>query len=587
MHQPGEIIHQRYRITDVLGKGGVGITYSAVDTQTDSVVAIKAVSLKQLSDWKQVELFEREARVLAKLDHPNIPKYLDYFDLETKKDKVFYIVQQLAPGKSLFELVQSGWRVREVEVKQIAAQILSILDYLHSLKPPVIHRDIKPQNLILDESGKVYLVDFGAVQNTYYDTLMRGSTVVGTYGYMAPEQFRGQAFPATDLYSLGATLLFLLTHRSPAELPQNALKLDFKSQVNVSDAFVEWLEKILEPDAEDRFSSAKQALDRLYKKRSRSSVIKIKRKLTVLSVFAVAVIGILSLNSNKQNILIRTGFYQKRLCSNTSLMKNYLRYGSDININLKINGKSKPFLYCLIAKTDNELLDLVKARESQIQRENIYQQILFYGFIKNNNYQAVKKMIQQGFDVNTEFEKDIKYEKYREGYFCLNSTPLYEAIFANNLEIVKLLVNNNAKLNEHCKADDSIISTYSDDEIITPLSKAIYLNQVDIVKFLLENGAKIDDTLIHFPLTKAIILEKYELLNVLLENGLNPAAKSEFSRIEHLGTVKTKWFGEYPKGGMHGVTGVFKYSSLLDFAKAKQKYKIVDLFSEYIEVNNK
>jgi len=247
-HQSEEIINQRYKITHVLGKGGVGITYSAIDLKNDSTVAIKAVSLRQLDDWKQVELFEREARVLAKLDHPHIPRYLDYFDIKTEKDKVFYIVQQLAPGKSLFQLVESGWRTTEAEVKQIAEQILLILTYLHAQDPPIIHRDIKPHNLIRSDDGKIFLVDFGAVQNTYYDTLMQGSTVVGTYGYMAPEQFRGKAEPATDLYSLGATLLYLLTHRSPSELPQNALKLNFKSQVNISESFSDWLDKILEPD---------------------------------------------------------------------------------------------------------------------------------------------------------------------------------------------------------------------------------------------------------------------------------------------------------------------------------------------------
>ena len=109
-HSPGELIKQRYRIDNILGKGGVGITYGAFDTINKTTVAIKAVSLRQLNDWKQVELFEREAEVLAKLEHPNIPQYLDYFDIETDKDKVFYIVQQLAPGKSLFQLVEEGWR---------------------------------------------------------------------------------------------------------------------------------------------------------------------------------------------------------------------------------------------------------------------------------------------------------------------------------------------------------------------------------------------------------------------------------------------------------------------------------------------
>ena len=239
IHQPQEIIHQKYRITGILDKGGVAITYSAVNLETDFSVAIKVISLKQLNDWKQIELFEREAEVLQKLNHPAIPQYIDYFNIETETDKAFYLVQQLAPGKSLAQLVESGWRVSEEEVKNIAKQILSILSYLHSLEPPVIHRDIKPSNLIRDNDGKIYLVDFGAVQNTYYNTLTQGSTVVGTYGYMAPEQFRGQALPATDLYSLGATLLYLLTHRSPAELPQDTLKLDFRNSVDISESFAD------------------------------------------------------------------------------------------------------------------------------------------------------------------------------------------------------------------------------------------------------------------------------------------------------------------------------------------------------------
>ena len=591
VHQLGAVIYERYKITHILGKGGVGTTYSATDLETDSIVAIKAVSLRQLDDWKQVELFEREASVLAKLDHPNIPKYLDYFNVETDKDKVFYIVQQQAPGESLFQLVESGWRTTEAEVKQIAKQVLSILIYLHSLDPPVIHRDIKPHNLIRSDDGRIFLVDFGAVQNTYYDTLMQGSTVVGTYGYMASEQFRGKAEPATDLYSLGATILYLLTHRSPAELPQNTLKLDFKSQVNISEAFADWLEKILEPDPLDRFKSAKKALNRLYKKRSRSSTIRIKRKLTALSVFAIAVIGVLSLNSNKQDILIRTGFYQKRLCFNTSLMKNYLKYGNDININLKINGKPKPFLYCLIAKTDNELLNLIQARESQIQKKDIYHQILFYGFIKNNNYQAVEKMIQQGFDVNTEFKKDFKYEKNREGYFCPNSTPIYEAILTNNLDIVKLLVNNGAKLNEHCKASRSV-SIYNNDKIITPLSKAIFLNQAGVVELLIENGAEIDYKLIPLTLSRLIVFEQsygsvHELLKVLLENGLNPAEHNEFSRKEYISKIDNPVYRKTPEGHTPGKDAIIKYDSLLHFTKAKKKYEIIDLFNQYISSKTK
>jgi len=250
-HDSGEIIAERYRIIEVLGQGGVGTTYSAEDLNNGQHVALKALSLKGMSSWKTSELFEREARVLSVLDHPGIPQYIDYFQVETETNRRFYIAQQLAPGKSLAILVESGWRTKVAEIKDIAIQILEILVYLHQQTPPVIHRDIKPQNVIRDEKGRVFLVDFGAVQDTYHSTFARNSTVVGTFGYMAPEQFRGQAVPTTDIYGLGATLLFLLTHRSPADLPQDRLKLDFRSRVQISEEFADILEKMLEPDVED------------------------------------------------------------------------------------------------------------------------------------------------------------------------------------------------------------------------------------------------------------------------------------------------------------------------------------------------
>jgi hypothetical protein len=104
------------------------------------------------------------------------------------------------------------------------------------------------------------LVDFGAVQDVYHNTLTGGNTVVGTYGYMAPEQFRGQAVLATDLYALGATLIFLLTLKAPTDLPHRQLKIDFRPHVRVTKQFADWLERMIEPVAEDRFLSAEEAL---------------------------------------------------------------------------------------------------------------------------------------------------------------------------------------------------------------------------------------------------------------------------------------------------------------------------------------
>jgi eukaryotic-like serine/threonine-protein kinase len=275
IYQPGDLIGDRYIILQQLGQGGNAITYAAKDLEIEEQVAIKILSLKKLDSWKKVELFEREAKILQQLEHYAIPKYIDYFQVKTKNDNLFYIVQQLAPGKSLATLIESGWQPDEITVKQIAEQVLEILIYLQQLMPPVIHRDIKPQNIILGDDDKIFLVDFGAVQDTYHHTVM-GSTVVGTYGYMAAEQFRGQAFLSTDLYGLGTTLLFLLTGQSPAELPEKKLKIDFRNLVTISLEFADWLDKLIEPSHEDRLPSAKTALEVLQGKQPLNNYITLK-----------------------------------------------------------------------------------------------------------------------------------------------------------------------------------------------------------------------------------------------------------------------------------------------------------------------
>ncbi|MEI6428524.1 MAG: serine/threonine-protein kinase [Pseudanabaena sp. ELA607] len=264
-HRVGAILNQRYRITGQLGQGATGITYSGEDLQspTSQPVAIKTLSLRQAGEWKMLELFEREAKVLAHISHPRIPKYIDYLTVDTPQDRRFYLVQEQIDGDSLATLIRDGWRTDEATVKAIAAQVLEILIYLHGLIPPVIHRDIKPQNLIRNHEGDIYLVDFGAVQDLYRYGTGTSFTFVGTHGYIAPEQFQGTAQPASDLYSLGATLVYLLTHCPPGNLPQQRMKIDFRALCQPSAGFAQWLDQLLEPVIEDRFSTAVMALGAL------------------------------------------------------------------------------------------------------------------------------------------------------------------------------------------------------------------------------------------------------------------------------------------------------------------------------------
>jgi eukaryotic-like serine/threonine-protein kinase len=260
------ILENRYQILGLLGEGGSGKTYLALDLQSHIKVAIKVLSLRGMGDWKTLELFEREAKILAQLEHPAIPGYLDYFQTEIAGEEAFCLLQAIAPGRSLTSWVESGYAFSESELRDIATQILKILSYLQTFSPPIIHRDLKPQNLLWSESGEIYLVDFGAVRDTYHLTITGGSTIVGTYGYMAPEQFRGQAVLATDLYGLATTLLYLKSGQDPADLPVKQMKIDFRERVKLSTDFANWIDRLLEPIPEDRYRNADRALDYLHGK---------------------------------------------------------------------------------------------------------------------------------------------------------------------------------------------------------------------------------------------------------------------------------------------------------------------------------
>jgi serine/threonine protein kinase len=274
------VLKERYAIQHGLGKNGGRQTLLARDLQTQELVVIKILTFSADFQWDDLKLFEREAETLQSLSHPAIPRYLDYFEFQTPKTKGLALVQSYIEAKSLAEWVESGRKFNEKEIKQIANNLLEILIYLQHQNPPVIHRDIKPSNILLaDRSplkqkhsalnkggwlGEVYLVDFGSVQTL---AAKEGSTVtvVGTYGYMPPEQFGGRAVPASDLYGLGATLIYLVTGVHPAELPQEDLRINFEPKIALSSEFVDWLQWMTEPDLNSRLTSAYRALEALEK----------------------------------------------------------------------------------------------------------------------------------------------------------------------------------------------------------------------------------------------------------------------------------------------------------------------------------
>ncbi|QDZ38727.1 serine/threonine protein kinase [Euhalothece natronophila Z-M001] len=307
-HQIGDIIGDRFRITEKLGEGNVTTTFAAIDEAQDQTVAIKSLSFSDVKDWKTLELFEREAKTLKQLDHPQIPNYVDYLQIDTPNgDRELCIVQELAEGKSLHQLKCEGWQPSEAEVKSIAEEVLNVLSYIHNLKPPIIHRDIKPHNIIRQKNGKIVLVDFDAIQ----DRLLGGTTIVGTYGYMAPEQYQGRAQPTSDLYGLGATVLYLLTGKDTAQFFQEKSKIDVSSEISLSPTFANWLEGMLEPAIKNRFNNAQDALEAMQASyevaRPFNSDITLKRTKNSLDI-VIPPTGITLLNLMKIGMVILISF---------------------------------------------------------------------------------------------------------------------------------------------------------------------------------------------------------------------------------------------------------------------------------------
>ena len=176
------------------------------------------------------------------------------------------LIQSYIKGSSLAECVKQGRILSEAEAKHVARETLETLIYLHQLDPPIVHRDIRPNNILLavgSEAGKpqVFLVDFGSVKSlSSGDTAL---TQVGMNGYMPPEQAGGLALAVSDLYSLGATLINAMTGVHPAALQSGSLRINFESVVNLSPDLSAWLKRLTEPSLDQRWTSAREALDAL------------------------------------------------------------------------------------------------------------------------------------------------------------------------------------------------------------------------------------------------------------------------------------------------------------------------------------
>lgn len=265
--QPGQVLQSRYRILGIIGMGGMGAVYQARDLHFPTVP--KLVAVKEMINMAQdqqlrestMRNFERESEILATLSHPAVPQIYDFFSFGDRA----YLVMEYIQGKDLEAILNSTESFLPVEqIRQWGVQICDVLSYLHSHEPePIVFRDMKPSNVMIDHHRRVRLIDFG-IAKTFQ--LGQPGTMIGTDGYAAPEQYKGMASPTADIYSLGASMHHLLTRRDPRLEPPFSFQKRPIQEINpnVPEPLAAVINRALNYNPEERYASAeamKQSLE--------------------------------------------------------------------------------------------------------------------------------------------------------------------------------------------------------------------------------------------------------------------------------------------------------------------------------------
>ena len=262
----GKILNDRYRIVKQIGRGGFGRTYLAEDTQRYRELCVLKEFTPQVESDRELrkaeELFEREAGILYKLKHNYIPDFEALLKTRVDGRDALFLVQEYIEGESYWQIFKRQGKLSEAEVTEMIWELLPVLEYIHS--QDLIHRDISPDNLIRrDLDGKPVLIDFGCVKiaaNAVSKSTGQSLTLIGKKGYSPHEQLsQGQAFASSDLYSLAATAVVLLTGKLPDELYDgNQGKWNWEEYTQVSSSFSKILNKMLAYLPRDRYQSAEK-----------------------------------------------------------------------------------------------------------------------------------------------------------------------------------------------------------------------------------------------------------------------------------------------------------------------------------------
>ena len=252
MLEIGSLVDGKYKILNKIGQGGMSVVYLAMNERANKQWAIKEVRKDGVQNFEVVKQgLIAETEMLKKLSHPNLPSIIDVID----GDGTFLIVMDYIEGRHLESVVKEYGAQSQEDVIEWAKQLCDVLSYLHSRKPPIIYRDMKPSNVMLKPDGKVMLIDFGTARE-FKENSVGDTTCLGTQGYAAPEQYggHGQTDARTDIYCLGATLYHLLTGHNPSEPPYEMYPIRYWNP-ELSSGLEEIILKCTQKNPDDRYQN--------------------------------------------------------------------------------------------------------------------------------------------------------------------------------------------------------------------------------------------------------------------------------------------------------------------------------------------
>lgn len=292
MLEIGSLVDGKYKVLSKVGQGGMSVVYMAINEKANKTWAVKEVRKDGVLDFEAVKQgLVAETDILKKLSHPNLPSIIDVIDT----DDSFIIIMDYIQGNSLNKALKEYGAQPQEYVIEWAKQLCDVLGYLHSRKPPIIYRDMKPSNIMLKPDGNVTLIDFGTARE-FKEKNLADTTCLGTVGYAAPEQFggMGQTDARTDIYCLGATLYHLVTGCNPSEPPY-----EMKPIREINPALSSGLERIIlkctQRNPEDRYQSAAELMyaldhyeeiDDKYRKKQKKKLLSFILTLSMAIIFA-------------------------------------------------------------------------------------------------------------------------------------------------------------------------------------------------------------------------------------------------------------------------------------------------------------